>query len=333
MRAIVVTRSGGPEVLELRDEAAPEPGPGQLLVEVEAIGVNFRDIYEREGNYPGTPPPPLVAGVEGAGTVAAVGPDVRERSVGDRVAWFAGQGSYAEQVVLDAAQALPVPDAIPSELAAAALLQGMTAHYLATSTYPVEAGDDVLVHAAAGGVGLLLTQLVKMRGGRVIATTSSEQKAELARAAGADDVLGYDSFGDRARALTGGEGVAVVYDGIGQATFDESLSSLKPRGCMVSYGAASGPAAPLDIRRLNVGGSLFVTRPSLGHYVARREELLRRAEDVFGWIAGGRLDVRIERRYRLEDARKAQEDIAARATVGKLLLVPGAWAPGTDVKG
>jgi len=323
MRAIVVTRSGGPEVLELRDEAAPEPGPGQLLVDIEAIGVNFRDIYEREGNYPGTPPPPLVAGVEGAGTVAAVGPDVTERSVGDRVAWIAGPGSYAEQLALDEAQALPVPDGIPSELAAAALLQGMTAHYLATSTYPVEAGDDVVVHAAAGGVGLLLTQIVKMRGGRVIATTSSEPKAELAREAGADEVLGYESFGERVRELTGGDGAAVVYDGIGQATFDESLASLRPRGYMVSYGAASGAPAPLEIRRLNVGGSLFVTRPSLGHYVARRDELLRRAEDVFGWIADGRLELRVERRYPLEDARRAQENLAARATVGKLLLLPG----------
>ena len=324
MRAIVVTGNGGPEVLELRDEPAPVPGSGQILVDIEAVGVNYRDIYEREGNYPGTPPPPHVAGVEGAGTVAAVGPDVAERSVGERVAWIAGQGSYADEVVLDQAQAVPVPEGLSSELAAAALLQGMTAHYLATSTYPVEAGDDVVVHAAAGGVGLLLTQIVKLRGGRVIATTSSDAKGELARAAGADDVLSYEGFGERVRALTGGRGAAVVYDGIGQATFDDSIASLRPRGYMVCYGAASGQPPPLDIRRLNVGGSLYVTRPSLPHYVAERSELLRRAGDVFGWVTDGTLDVRIGRRYPLEDGRKAQEHLAGRQTVGKLLLVPGA---------
>ena len=323
MRAIVVTGNGGPEVLELRDEPAPAPGSGQILVDIEAIGVNYRDIYEREGNYPGTPPPPHVAGVEGAGTVAAVGPAVTERSVGERVAWIAGQGSYAEQVVLDESQAVPVPERLSSELAAAALLQGMTAHYLATSTYPVEAGDDVVVHAAAGGVGLLLTQIVKMRGGRVIATTSSAEKGKLAREAGADEVLGYAGFGERVRALSGGKGAAVVFDGIGKATFDDSIASLRPRGYMVCYGAASGQPPPLDIRRLNVGGSLYVTRPSLPHYVGERSELLRRAEDVLGWIADGTLDVRIGRRYPLEDGRKAQEDLASRATVGKLLLVPG----------
>jgi NADPH2:quinone reductase len=322
VRAIVVTRNGGPEVLELQDVPDPEPGPGHLLVDVEAAGVNFRDVYEREGGYPGVPPPPHAAGVEGAGTVAAVGPDVEDVRVGDRVAWTAAQGSYAERVVVDAAKAVPVPEGASSELAAAALLQGMTAHYLATSTYPVEEGDTVIVHAGAGGVGLLLTQIAKMRGGRVLATTSSEKKAELARGAGADETLGYEGFGDRARELAGGEGVAAVYDGIGKATFDESLGSLRPRGTMVLYGAASGPPAPLEIQRLNSGGSLYLTRPSLVHYTRTREELLERAEAVLGWIAEGRLDVRIGGRYPLEEARKAQEDLAGRATTGKLLLIP-----------
>ena len=322
MRTIVVTKNGGPEVLELQDADVPRPEAGQVLVDIEAIGVNYRDIYEREGNYPGTPPPPHVAGVEGAGTVAEVGADVTDVSVGDRVAWIQGQGSYAEQVVVDAAKVLPVPDGLSSELAAAALLQGMTAHYLATSTYPVQEGDWVIVHAAAGGVGLLLTQIVKLRGGRVIATTSTDDKAQLAREAGADEVAGYDSFAERAGELTDGEGVAVVYDGIGKATFDDGLASLGRRGLMVVYGAASGPPAPVEVGSLNAGGSLYLTRPSLPHYTATRDELLERSQDVFGWIADGSLDVRIGGRYPLEDGRKAQEDLAARATTGKLLLSP-----------
>ncbi|MEA2229074.1 MAG: NADPH:quinone reductase [Solirubrobacteraceae bacterium] len=322
MRAIVVTRRGGPEVLELQDVPDPEPGPGQLLVDVEAIGVNYRDIYEREGIGGYSAEPPFVAGVEGAGTVAAVGEGVTEFSAGDRVAWTAGQGSYAERVVVDEDRAVPVPDGVSSEIAAAVLLQGMTAHYLATSTYPVQAGDAVLVHAAAGGVGLLLTQIVKLRGGRVIATTSSDEKAQLARGAGADEVIGYDGFSARVRDLTGGEGVAAVYDGVGRSTFDDSLASLRVRGFMVLYGAASGPVPPLDPMRLVAGGSLFLTRPSLQHYIARREELLQRAADVFGWIADGDLDVRIGHRYPLEGARRAQEDLAARRTTGKLILTP-----------
>jgi NADPH2:quinone reductase len=229
MRAIVVTRRGGPEVLELRDEPDPHPGPGQLLVDVEAVGVNFRDIYEREGVGGYASVPPFVAGAEGAGTVAAVGDGVHEFTIGDRVAWSAAPGSYAERVVVDEAKAVPVPDGVSAEVAAAALLQGMTAHYLAIDTYPVQSGDPVLVHAAAGGVGLLLTQIVKLRGGRVIATTSTPEKAELARGAGADHVIGYDDFADEARELAGRAGVAVVYDGIGQATFDQSLRAQRPR--------------------------------------------------------------------------------------------------------
>lgn len=320
MRAVVVTRFGGPEVLELRDEPAPQSGTVRLIVDVEAVGVNYRDIYEREGSYGRQPP--FIAGVEGAGTVSGVGEGVTEVSVGDRVAWTAAPGSYAEQVAVDAAQAVPVADGVSSELAAGALLQGMTAHYLATSTYPVRAGDAVLIHAAAGGVGLLLTQIVKMQGGRVIATTSSDEKAQLARGAGADEVIPYEAFAERVRELTGGEGVAVVYDGVGKATFDESLASLRPRGSLVLFGSASGRVPAFDPMRLEAGGSLFVTRPSLRHYTASRHELLERAADVFGWIADGELAVQIGGRYPLERARQTHEDLAGRKTTGKLLLLP-----------
>jgi NADPH2:quinone reductase len=321
MRAIVITRAGGSDVLEARDEPDPQPGAGQVLVELEAAGVNFRDIYEREGVGGYTNEPPFVAGAEGAGTVVGVGEGVTELSQGDRVAWSNAQGSYAERVVVDVKGAVPVPAGVSTEVAAAALLQGMTAHYLAVDTYPVQSGDPVLVHAAAGGVGLLLTQIVKLRGGRVIATTSSSEKAELAKGAGADHVIGYDGFAEQARELCGG-GMAAVYDGVGQATFDESLAALRPRGYMVLYGAASGPVPPVDPQRLNAAGSLFLTRPSLPHYVATRHELLHRAREVFGWIADGRLDVRIGARYPLDQARQAQEDLAGRKTTGKLLLTP-----------
>ena len=309
MRAVVVTRFGGPEVLELQDVPAPEPGPGELLVDVTVAGVNFRDVYERTGGYAGSPP--LVAGAEGAGRVAVVGEGVAELSVGDRVAWNNAPGSYAEHVVVPAAKAVPVPDGLSEELACAALLQGMTAHYLTHSTYPVQPGDEVLVHAAAGGVGLLLTQMVKIRGGRVTATTSGGEKAELARGAGADEVIGYDEVPEGR--------FAVVYDGVGQATFDRSLAALRPRGVLALYGAASGPPGPFEIMRLNAG-STFLTRPTLGHYVAMREDLLWRSGDVYGWVAEGKLDVRIGGRYPLEEARRAQEDLESRRTTGKLLL-------------
>lgn len=322
MRAIVVTDYGDPDVLRLQDLPEPHAGPGQVLVDTEAIGVNYRDIYERQGpGYGGQPP--FVAGVEGAGTITEVGQGVDDLSVGDRVAWSDAQGSYAEQVVVDAKKAVPVPEGVSSELAAAALLQGMTAHYLATDTYPVQAGDDVLVHAAAGGVGLLLTQIVKLRGGRVIATTSTEEKAKLAREAGADETIGYGDFAARVHELTEGKGAAVVYDGIGKTTFEDSLSSLRPRGYMVLYGAASGQAPAVEAVRLLSGGSLFYTRPSLIHYTLTRAELLRRASDVFGWIADRRIEVLIGGRYPLEDAARAQEDLAGRATTGKLILTPG----------
>jgi len=314
MRAVVMTRFGGPEVLELRDEPEPVAGLDDLLVETEAIGVNYRDIYEREGRYGGETP--LIAGVEGAGTIVD-GP--RE---GERVAWLAAPGSYAERVRVPADRAVPVPDEISSETAAAVLLQGTTAHYLATDVYPIEQGDHVLIHAAAGGVGLLLTQIAKKLGARVIATTSGGEKAELARGAGAGDVIGYDGFGERVRELTGGKGVAAVYDGVGQATFDESLSSVRTRGTTVLFGAASGPVPPVDPMRLEREGSLFLTRPGLRDYSSERQELLARAADVFSWLADGSLEVRIGARYPLDEARRAHENLAARKTTGKLLIQP-----------
>ncbi len=320
MRAIVINRNGGPEVLELEERPAPAPGPGQLVVELGAAGVNYRDVYERMG-MPGQTLP-LVAGIEGAGTVTAVGEGVAGVSAGDRVGWVACQGSYAEQVLVEAEKAVPLPDGVSDELAAAALLQGMTAHYLCVTTHPIQAGETALVHAAAGGVGLLLVQMVKHRGGRVIATTSTEEKAALARAAGADEVIGYEGFAERVRELTGGEGVPVVYDGVGRATFEEGIGALRRRGTMVLFGGASGHAAPFDTQRLMGGGSLWLTRPSLRDYTATRDELLWRAGDVFAWIADGWLDVTIGGRYPLADARRAHEDLEGRRTTGKLLLLP-----------
>ena len=322
MRAIRVNRYGGPEVLEPADVDTPTPGTGQVLVDVAASGVNYVDTYQRSGIY--RLPLPFVPGVEGAGRVAAVGDGVTGLKAGDHVGWLAAPGSYAEQVIVDAEKAISVPEGVSDELAAAVLLQGLTAHYLSTSTYPVQAGDAALVHAAAGGVGLLLTQMAKQRGGRVIATVSTEEKEALARGAGADEVIRYDrvDFAPEVRRLSGGEGVAVAYDGVGQATFDGSLASLRPRGMLVLYGAASGQVPPFDPQRLMTGGSLFLTRPTLGNYTATRGELLARARDVFGWVAAGRLNVRIGGHYRLDDASRAHEDLQGRRTTGKLLLVP-----------
>jgi NADPH:quinone reductase len=311
MRAVQIESHGGPEVLAVVDIPRPEPGEGQLLVEVGAIGVNYRDVYEREGVYRGELP--AVIGAEGAGRVVGSG---------ERVAWVDAAGSYAEQVVLDAGRAVPVPDGVSDEVAAAVLLQGITAHYLSTSTHAVEAGENVLIHAAAGGVGLLLTQMAAMRGARVIATTSTQEKAQLAREAGAAEVIEYDGFAERVRELTDGVGADVVYDGVGAATFDESLASLRPRGDMVLFGAASGRVPPFDPMRLEGGGSLFLTRPSIRHYTATREELLDRARDVLTWIAEGTLEVRIGARYPLEEARRAHEDLEGRRTTGKLILLP-----------
>jgi len=322
MRAVVVTRHGGPEVLEVAEVPAPEPGPGQLLVDIAAAGVNFMDIYQRQGRPPYAADTPFIPGAEGAGTVAGAGPGAAGFAPGDQVAWTGVPGSYAEQVVVPADRAVPVPEGVDLQVAAAVLLQGMTAHYLSNDTFPVADGDPVVVHAAAGGVGLLLTQMAKMRGGVVIATASTTPKAVLAQQAGADYVAGYDDFAAVTRQVTGGAGAAAVYDGVGQATFDASLSALRPRGCMVLYGAASGPVPPFELQRLAAGGSLFITRPTLGSYTASREELLRRADDLFGWIRDGRLNVRLGGTYPLDQASRAHEDLGSRRTTGKLLLAP-----------
>jgi NADPH2:quinone reductase len=312
MRAVVFERNGGPEVLSAQEVADPSPTDGQVLVRVEAIGINYRDVYEREGRGYGSQPPAVI-GVEGAGTVV---------DSGERVAWVAVPGSYAELVAADRDSLVPVPDDVPPDVAAAALLQGMTAHYLASDSYPIQTGDWVVVHAAAGGVGLLLTQIAKLRGGHVLGTTSSEEKASLARGAGADEVVGYDEFAERARALTDGQGVAAVYDGIGQTTFMRGLKALRPLGRMILYGAASGQPDPLDLALLRDGGSLYVQRPVLGHYTRTPDQLRERARAVFDLIADGKLDVRIGHRYALDEARQAHEDLEGRATTGKLLLVP-----------
>jgi NADPH2:quinone reductase len=309
MRAIVFERNGGPDVLELKEVPDPSPQEGEVLVDVEAVGINYRDVYEREGNGYGSPPPAII-GVEGAGTVA---------DTGERVAWVAVPGSYAERVAADRGRLVPVPDGVPLDLAAAALLQGMTAHYLAWDSYPIEDGDWVVVHAAAGGVGLLLTQLAKLRGGRVIATASSDEKAQLAREAGADEVLEYDGFAERVREISG-DGAAAVYDGVGKTTFSEGLTALRPTGRMILYGAASGQPDPLDMRLLAAGGSLYVQRPILGTYTRTPEMLRDRAAQVLDLIAARRLDVRIGARYPLADASRAHEDLQARKTTGKLLL-------------
>jgi NADPH:quinone reductase len=319
MRAVIAERHGGPDVLTVVQRDAPAPGPGQLLVDVAVAGVNFVDIYSRQGQPPYSGDVPYVPGTEGAGTVTAVGPGAGGPGVGDRVAWT-GAASYAEQVIVPAGQAFPVPDDVDLEVAAAVLLQGMTAHYLSNDTYPVAEGDPVVVHAAAGGVGLLLTQMATTRGGVVIATTSSPEKADLAREAGARHTADYVSFGDVTREVTGGAGAAAVYDGVGQATFDASLAALRPRGYMVLYGAASGPVPPLDPQRLAAGGSLFLTRPTLGSYIATPDELRHRADDLFRWIREGTLTVHIGGRYPLDQAARAHEDLAGRRTTGKLIL-------------
>jgi NADPH:quinone reductase len=323
MRVVVGERLGGPEVLSVAEREAPRPGPGEVVVDVAAAGVNYMDIYQREGvgNY--RTEPPFVPGAEGAGTVIALGADVTSLAAGDRVAWAGLGSSYAEQVALPARRVVQVPDGVSLQVAAAAILQGMTAHYLVTSTYPVRQGDVAVVHAAAGGVGLLLTQMVKRRGGVVVGTTSGGEKTELALRAGADHVVGYDRFRDIVDEATGGAGAHVVYDGVGQATFDDSLAALRPRGMMVLYGAASGQVPPVDPQRLNSGGSLFLTRPTLVHYIADADELRWRAGEVFDWIAKDELDVRIGGTYPLADAARAQGDLASRRTTGKLLLLPG----------
>jgi NADPH2:quinone reductase len=323
MKAIRVHTLGGPGVLRYEDVPDPEPGQGQALVRVEAAGVNFIDVYFRTGLYKG-PALPFVLGQEAAGTVATVGPGVTEVAVGDRVAYTGVHGAYAELAAVPAARLVKLPDGVSTRQGAAAMLQGMTAHYLACSTYPLKPGDVCLVHAAAGGVGQLLCQIAKLRGARVFGTTSTEEKARLAREAGADEVILYtqQDFAAEAKRLTGGRGVQVIYDGVGKTTFDKGLDALAPRGMMVLFGASSGPPPPFDPSILNTKGSLYLTRPSLGHYIAAREELMQRASDVLGWIAEGKLRLSIGLELPLADAAEAHRALEGRKTTGKVLLVP-----------
>lgn len=321
MRVIEVRGFGGPEVLQLAQRPAPRPGAGELLVELEAIGVNFIDTYFRSGAYAASLP--FVPGGEGVGFVTAVGAGVAEFEIGDRVAFTSGAGTYAEQALVPASGAVRVPAQVDAAVAASALLQGMTAHYLITSTYPAQPGDTVLVHAGAGGVGLLLTQLAAARGVRVISTVSTDEKAALSRAAGAQEVLRYGpDLVTRVRELTGGEGVAAVYDGVGAATFDQSLECVRRRGTLALFGAASGPVPPVDPQRLNAAGSLYLTRPTLAHYIADRAELQWRAGEVFDAIARGQLLVRIGASYPLEQASQAHADLEGRRTTGSIVLLP-----------
>jgi NADPH:quinone reductase len=322
MRAVQVHSTGGPEVLRLAEVADPVAGAGELLVKVAAAGVNYIDTYHRTGAYP--LPLPFVLGLEGAGEVVAVGDEVSRFKVGDRVAWPQTIGSYAELAVVNAENAVAVPAGVTLDVAAGAMLQGMTAHYLTRSTYAVRPGDTVLVHAAAGGMGLLLTQLVKAYGGRVIGTVSTAEKEKLARQAGADEVIRYTEVEivPEVRRLTDGLGVAAVYDGVGKDTFDASLASVRTRGTLALYGAASGAVPPFDPQRLNAAGSVFLTRPSLGHHISTREELEWRAGEVLGAVAEGKLDISVGGRYPLADAGKAHEDLHGRKTTGKLLLIP-----------
>jgi NADPH2:quinone reductase len=312
VNAVVFERNGGPEVLEYRQVPDPQPADGEVLVDVEAVGINFRDVYEREGREYGSKPPAII-GVEGAGRVAGSG---------ERVAWLDVPHSYAERVAATRPRLVSIPDGIGSELAAAAILQGITAHYLAYDSYPIQRGDWVMVHAAAGGVGLLLTQIAKLLGARVIATTSSDEKAHLAKEAGADAVLGYEGFAEQARELTQGEGVAAVFDGVGKTTFYEGLRALRPYGHMIVYGAASGQPDPLPVQVLAKHGSLYVQRPTLHTYTRTSDLLRERARKVFELVQEGRLKVRIGARYPLAEARQAQIALEARKTTGKILLLP-----------
>lgn len=322
MRAIQILENGGPEVLRFNEVADPVPAAGEALVRIEASGVNFIDTYFREGRYPAKLPYTL--GVEAAGEVVAVAEGVVDVKVGDRVAWCLAPGTYATLAVAPAARMVKIPEGITTQQAAAVLLQGMTAHYLLHSTYPVRAGDTILVHAGAGGTGLLLIQLAKRLQARVITTVSTEEKAALAREAGADEVILYthEDIVQRVKEITDGVGLPVVYDSVGKTTFEASLQCLKPRGMMALFGGASGAVPPFDLIRLSTMGSLYVTRPTLKDYIATRADLEERAGDIFGLVAEGALKVRIEHTYRLEDAAQAHRDLEGRKTTGKLLLLP-----------
>ncbi|MBZ0169555.1 quinone oxidoreductase [Candidatus Methylomirabilis lanthanidiphila] len=322
MRAIRVHEYGGPDVLRYEEVARPEPGAGEARVKIDAVGINYIDIYQRKGQYPD--PLPVIPGREAAGVVDAVGPDVSDLAVGTRVVYAMHVGSYAEYAVVPARRLVPIPAAIDARVAAAVMLQGLTAHYLTHSTYPLQPGDSALVHAAAGGVGLLLVQMAKRRGARVIGTVSTEEKASLAKEAGADEVILYTraDFEAETRRLTDGKGVHVVYDSVGQTTFDKSLNCLKPRGYMVLYGQASGPVPPFNPQLLSTKGSVFLTRPNLMHYTLDRAELLRRAGDLFDWINAATLTVRIDAAFPLAEAPLAHRRLEERKSIGKLLLIP-----------
>ena len=322
MKAMRVHKCGGPEVLSYDDIPMPEPKAGEARVKIEAIGLNFIDIYQRTGVYP--LPTPFTLGMEGAGVVDAVGEGVTEVKKGDRVAYAMIPGSYAEYAVVPAAKLAPLPSNVDTKTAAGLMLQGMTAHYLTRSTYPLKRGETALVHAAAGGVGLLLVQAAKIAGAYVIGTVSTEAKAHFAKQAGADEVILYTQadFLTEAKRLTDGRGVDVVYDSVGATTFDKSLDCLRPRGYLVLFGQSSGPVAPVNAGTLVSKGSLFLTRPSLAHYTLTRAELLERANDLFNWTATGKLKLRIERTYSLKDAAEAQRQLEARKTTGKVILIP-----------
>ena len=322
MKAVRVHKCGGPEVLSYDDIPMPEPKAGEARVKIEATGLNFIDVYQRIGLYP--LPTPFTLGMEGAGVVDAVGEGVTEVKVGDRVAYAMTLGSYAEYAVVPAAKLAPLPANIDAKTAAGLMLQGMTAHYLTRSTYPLKRGETALIHAAAGGVGLLLVQTAKIAGARVIGTVSTEAKAQLAKEAGADEIILYTQadFLTEVKRLTDGRGVEVVYDSVGATTFDKSLDCLRPRGYLVLFGQSSGPVAPVNAGTLVSKGSLFLTRPSLAHYTLTRAELLERANDLFNWTASGKLKLRIERAYSLQDAAEAQRQLEARKTTGKVILIP-----------
>ena len=322
MKAIRVHGPGGPEVLRLEEIPPPVPGPGQVLVKIEAAGVNFVDVYQRTGLY--KVPLPFTPGQEAAGTVTVVGPGVTDPEVGDRVAYTGVLGAYAEYAVVPADRVVVLPEGVSVKQGAAAMLQGMTAHYLATSTYPLKPGDACLVHAAAGGVGLLLCQMAKLRGARVVGTVSTREKAALARAAGADEVILYteQDFETEVKRLTNGVGLQVVYDSVGKTTFEKGLNCLVRRGMMVLYGQSSGPIGAFDPQLLSQKGSLFLTRPTLVHYIVTRAELLARAGEVLGWIQSGKLKLRIERELPLAQAAEAHRQLEGRKTTGKVLLIP-----------
>jgi NADPH2:quinone reductase len=324
MKAIRVHAPGGPETLRVEDVPDPSPKAGEALVRVEAVGVNFIEVYFRAGVYK-VAAFPFTPGGEAAGVVEAVGPGVTDVKPGDRVATFNAQGAYAERAIVAAARLVLVPDGVTTRQAAAVMLQGMTAHYLATSTRPLAPGDTCLVHAAAGGVGLLLCAIAKKRGARVLGTVSTPEKAALARAAGADEVILYteQDFVAETKRLTGGKGVQVVFDSVGKTTFEKGLDVLAPRGTMALFGQSSGAAPPIDPQILNAKGSIFLTRPSLFAYAASREELVQRASDVLGWVKDGSLGVRVDREVPLADAEAAHRSLEARETAGKILLIPG----------